>query len=325
MDPLSVGIGGAQLLLSIQNMMNGTSIANQNMQFQRQQAAEQKKLGQASRVDAQGNKQYYDPDTNTWKTQLSPIQEAIMKAGETEQYRSLTEDAARNRQLRTRQAQRSEDAVSPYNKAIQEFLNNPTQSEGSIRNEIATLTSLSNAEKGKTGQADLIRTGLRMGRGADIPAIVKATDDRAGQTVADTLLKSRGQAQQEHGQRESQRQSAYLPIIQQLSQTIDAGGGSAPQRFSNLNSELSASQNAQTSQMLSAIQAANSGINQASRTSIAASQNKPDFSGLLAALKVKPGKEERWDATPKKPDWTSVPDYLSDVTYGRQDSNGEYF
>src|SRR6185369_16088097 len=112
-----------------QNMMNSSSIAAQNLAFQRQQAQKQERLSEATRTDSYGNKQYYDPATNTWKTQLSPMQQAIQDAGQTEQYLSLTEDGQRNRQPRKRQADAAENAVSPFNEAVQEYLNNPVQTE----------------------------------------------------------------------------------------------------------------------------------------------------------------------------------------------------
>jgi len=315
MDPVSGALGGAQLLLSIQNMMNSSSAAAQNLQFQREQARKQERLGQAARTDAYGNKQYYDSATNTWKTELSPMQAAISKAGETEQFRSLTEDAQRNRQQRTRQSQRAEDAVVPYNKAMQEFLNNPTASEGSIRNEIGTLTALANQNRDKGNQANVIRQALRMGKGGSVQNIIKASDDRSGRGVADALLSARGQALQERGSREQQRQSAYLPIIQQLSNTIDAGGGSAATRFSDISSQLGNVQNQQASQMLSAIQGANTNVNNASRTAIAANSKQPDFSGLFKALqlqaKVKP--EKQWD---DKIPYSTTPDYMDNMPYG---------
>ena len=82
MEPFSLALGGVQALLSLQNMMNSSSIAAQNLAFQRQQAQKQERLSEATRTDSYGNKQYYDPATNTWKTQLSPMQQAIQDAGQ---------------------------------------------------------------------------------------------------------------------------------------------------------------------------------------------------------------------------------------------------
>lgn len=327
MEPFSLGLGAAQLIASLMSSSNSNSIAQQNLQFQRDQARKQERLGQATRVDANGNRQYYDPATNTWKVELSPMQAAISKASESEQYRSVTEDAARNRQQRVRQSQRAEDAVDPYNKLSQEFLNNPTASEGAIRSEIGTLTSLANQDRDKGNMADVIRQAIRMGRGGSVPSVIKATNQRSGAGVADTLLQARTGAIQERGQREQQRQSAYLPIIQQLSSTIDAGGGSAPTRFSDVDRQLAATQGQQASQMLSAIQAANSGVNNASKIAASTGGVKPDFSGLFKALamqgKNKTAEPEAWDA---KIPWGKTGDSVYGTNYGTEYYNrDEYF
>lgn len=330
MEPFSAGLGGLQFLLSLQSMMNSTSLAQQNLQWQKQQAAEQKRLGTATRVDSHGNKQYYDEATNTWKTQLSPMQQAIQDATSTEQYRTLTEDAQRNRQARKRQAAASESAVTPYNQAIQEYLNNPTASEGSIRSEISTLGSLANQDKAKENQSTTIRQALRMGRGGSIPSIIKAVNDASGREVSNNLLSARQQALQEFQSRDTARNSKYLPAISQWQSIINNGGGSAPIRFSNDSAQLDNVQNQQASQLLSAIQSGNSGINSAYGKLVSASSKTPDLSALINAIAKGSAAQAKADAEAAKhggPGWDkyiryeAVPDYLSDIDYGRTSSS----
>jgi hypothetical protein len=284
MEPFSLALGGVQALMSLQNMMNSSSIAAQNLAFQRQQAQKQEHLSQATRTDSYGNKQYYDAASNTWKTELSPMQQAIQDAGQTEQYRGLTEDAQRNRQSRKRQADASETAVSPFNQAVQEYMNNPVQSEGSIRNDLSTLGALSAQDQAKGNQGTLIKEALRMGRGGDIQSIIKGVDDASGKAISGNLLNARQQALQEHTSRESARNNAYLPAIQQWQSLINGGGGSAPIRFSDTNQQLANMQNNQASGMLQALQGANSNINSASQSATTAAGKTPDFSGLIKAL-----------------------------------------
>jgi len=57
MEPFSLALGGVQALLSLQNMMNSSSIAAQNLAFQRQQAQKQERLSEATRTASYGNKQ----------------------------------------------------------------------------------------------------------------------------------------------------------------------------------------------------------------------------------------------------------------------------
>ena len=284
MEPFSLALGGVQALLSLQNMMNSSSIAAQNLAFQRQQAQKQERLSEATRTDSYGNKQYYDPATNTWKTQLSPMQQAIQDAGQTEQYRSLTEDAQRNRQSRKRQADAAESAVSPFNQAVQEYLNNPVQSEGSIRNDLSTLGSLAARDQAASNKGELIKEALRMGRGGDIQSIIKGVDDASGKGVSQNLLNARQQALQEYNTRNTMRNNTYLPAIQQWQSLINNGGGSAPTRFSDTNQQLNAVQNQQASGMLQALQAANGNINTAASSATTAAGKTPDFSALIKAL-----------------------------------------
>lgn len=284
MEPFSLALGGVQALLGLQNMMNSSSIAAQNLAFQRQQADKQERLSEATRYDSYGNKQYYDPASNTWKTQLSPMQQAIQDAGQSEQYRSLTEDAQRNRQARKRQADAAESAVSPFNKAVQEYINNPVQSEGSIRNDISTLGALANQDQAKTNQADVIREALRMGQGGNVPSIIKSVNDATGRSVANNLLSARQQALQEFNTRQTQRNNNYLPAIQQWQSLINNGGGGAALNTQSQTQALDNMQNNQASAMLQALQNANSNINSASSSYATAAGKQPDFSGLIKAL-----------------------------------------
>ena len=83
----------------------------ENLRWQKQQGERQFKLASAGRTDAYGNKQKYDELLNEWKLNMTPTQNKIVKAGESEQLRSLTEDAARNRMIRVRQALRGDHAA----------------------------------------------------------------------------------------------------------------------------------------------------------------------------------------------------------------------
>ena len=78
--------------------------------------------------------------------------------------------------------------------------------------------------------------------------------------------------------------------------------------------------------MLSAIQGANSGINSASANLVKAEGAKTDFSQLIKALTAgKTGKTDQWDKSPGKVDYSTTPDYLGDISYGRTDSEGNFF
>ena len=128
-----------------------------NLSFQKQQAANQERQAGATKVDANGNKTVYDPATNTWKVELTPLQQAIQDASQSEQLKTVTTDAARKRQLADRQQQYSEDAGTPYNTAIQNYINNQPKSEAAIGNDLETLGIQANQSGAKSNQADLVK------------------------------------------------------------------------------------------------------------------------------------------------------------------------
>jgi hypothetical protein len=322
------GLIGAGLSASAQ--ANAQSIQMQQLMFQKQQAAKQERMSQAARMDAYGNSQYYDPLTNKWVVKLTPTQKQITTAGEGEQLRSLTEDAQRKRQLARRQEQRSLQAESPYNEAIQHYMYDKPPSEDSIRGELETLMAGANQDQAKKQQDTLARQALRLGRGADIPRLIKATDDNLGQAINSMMLQARTGARDEAASRRQQHDQTYLPEIARFQQLIDDGGGQSEQRFSNVPQQLDAIQGQQASQMAQAIQAATSGVASAYNGLATAAGKSPDLSGLTKAFSgggkssaTKTSGKANYSLTNTSSpwddsiDWGSAPDYLNNVDYGR--------
>lgn len=321
MEPVSASLAAINLIMNQINSANSQTAALSNLQFQKDQAREGNRMAQATRTDAYGNQQSYDPATNTWKTTLTPMQLAIQKAGESEQFRSLTEDAQRNRDLRKRQATMSEDAVKPYNDAVQQFTNMQPKSEGAINDQLQTLMLQANQDQGKEGQAGLLRQSLRLGRGGDIPSIIKSTDDKLGQGVSSTMLKALQGAHTQHQGDVQAHNSEFLPVIQQLQKTIDDGGGSAAQRFSDVPAQMANMENNQASGMLNALSNGASAINNANRSVITSTSKNLDFAPMIKALSAysKKGTDDSGEA---KTDFTQIPKILEDLKYGRPDIYG---
>lgn len=320
MDPATAMLMALQLAMGAQASANATGSAQQNLQFQKDQAAKSDRMAGATKVDAYGNKQVYDPATNTFSTELTPMQKAIQQAGESEQYKTLGVDAQRKRNLAQRQEQYSQDASKPYSDAVTKYIYQQPHTEAALNDEIGTLMTQAKQNEAKSNQGTLTREALRLGRGADIPALIKSTNDTLGASTPSTMLAARQQALQEHGQRQQAHDTQFLPQIQAFKQIIGQGGGGADARFSDLPGQVAASQSASQQGMLSALASANSGINSASKTLVGAEGKAPDFTKLIAALK--PGKTEQWDKSPAKVDYSTTPDYLDDITYGRTDSSG---
>lgn len=310
-------LGAIGLILNEQNSLNAQGTAADNLAYQKSQGENTTRMSQATKVDAYGNKQIYNPVTNTWEEELTPMQKAIQQAGESEQYKTLTQDAQRKRELAQRQEGYSQDAGAPYNAAVQGYKFDQPKSEDAINNDIQTLMINAKQNAGKENQGMLSREALRLGRGADIPALIKATNDNIGASTPSVMLNARQQALQEHQGRVSAHDQQYLPEIAAFKQIIDSGGGGASARFSDLPGQVSAAQQNSSNAMLSALSNANSGISSAAK-SLSATQGKTqDFSGLIKALAANKTKGGSTDTTGNSWDsgmnYGNVSDYLNNI------------
>lgn len=249
-----------------------------NLQFQKEQARKEYDLATSARTDANGNTVYYDSAQKKWVTQLTPTQSAIAKAGEREQFASLTEDATRNRDVRRRQGARAEGAVEPFNQAEAGLQYDTPPSEGSIFGELSRLLAGGAQQRSNEAKDALGRQALRIGKGASISDIVKSSNDYLGQTNPDTILQARQAALTESGQRESQHQSKYLPLAQHYAQLEDAVGG-APQHFSNVNNEMSGTQAQMEAAIAAALAQGGAGVGNAYGGFASAAGRSPSFGG----------------------------------------------
>lgn len=107
MDPITIAMLGTSALSSIlgysdqkkqQKQLQNTQ--NQQLQIAREQqqlAEEMARRGIATQIDANGNVTAYDQATNTWKTVLSPTQQAIQDLSDQETINQYQTDAPMNR------------------------------------------------------------------------------------------------------------------------------------------------------------------------------------------------------------------------------------
>jgi|SRR5882762_1559083 len=281
--PALIGLAGAGLGASASG--EAALVQMMNLQFQRDQALKQQRLATAGRTDAYGNQQVYDPATNSWKTILTPTQNQIIQAGQTEQLKELTTDAARNRQIQEAAHQRGIEAIPDYAKALAGFRYDEAPSRAADEDKLNTLMSLQDqTASGQQAQA-IGRTLLRQGRGADLPNVLKAADDAQGRNIGGNLLKSYQASIPQYAQDVAARQSRYLPVLQQLQQTMNAGG-SAPPRFSTTPQELNALQSQQAQLVQSALQSGGAGVGNAFSGLAKADESigSNDIKGLTAVM-----------------------------------------
>lgn len=174
----------------------GTAGGNAAVRNALAQALANRDLGQASsssdaitkaatgdRQDVYGNRTTYDPRSGGFTTSLSSPQTDIARGfGEAETGR-----------------------LGALNEAIAAARYGRSPSEASIRSELTGLMSDANAQKMKDIQDAVGRQALRMGRGSDIPTLIKSIDDQLGTKLPQTILDARNQAAQEYIARENAR------------------------------------------------------------------------------------------------------------------------
>jgi hypothetical protein len=317
----------------LQASSNATSqeIAMMNLMFQKQQAAKQERLATATRTDAFGNEQFYDAGLNKWVNKLTPTQSQIIHGGEQEQLRQLTEDATRKRELERRQEQRSLGATRPYNEAVVRYQYDQPQGEASIRNDLETLMLNANRNTAKQNQDTLAREALRLGRGADIPRLIKSTDDELQGQVANAMLQARQGATQEASARRTQHEQVFLPEIAKWAAIMDDGGAGGGGQFSNTPQQLDAMQGQQESLMMQALKNASSEVGSAYKNLGAAAGKSVDLSGIKfpslgnlggGGKSKSSGGQQAYSLTNTSTPWDAgipwgnVPDYLDNMQGG---------
>jgi hypothetical protein len=275
------GLVGAGLQAQAQQTAN--IINYMNLQFQKKNADKQNRFAQAARGDAYGNKQSYDDILNEWKIALTPIQNRIMKAGEQEQLRSLTEDAARNRAIKVQQRERGLEAGKDYQRVLAQWRFGGPKSELSMRDELTNLLAGVQNEKANQTKAQMITAAMREGRGSDVPGIIKNISESSGTSLAGNMLQAKQQAAQEFATRTQQHMQSTLPVMQELQKLMDMGGD-MPLRFSDTPGALATLQQQQAQGIGAAFQHEASNVGGAFKALADSSGKSPDFSSIAKSL-----------------------------------------
>ena len=100
-------IGGAGVISNFIGKKESNEIAQQGVNTAAAAQEAQNRISErvlealfATSIDPQGNRTAYDPETNTFTSTPAPLTQQIIDAGQTEELRSITEDAGRSRMLR---------------------------------------------------------------------------------------------------------------------------------------------------------------------------------------------------------------------------------
>lgn len=287
LDPITGAFELGTAALNTYAGSRANAIARQNLEFQRQSAADQQRFARAGRTDAFGNRVSFNDALNEWITQLAPEQQRIVKAGEHEQLLGLTDDAAQNRLIREQQFRRGRAAGDDYTKALSGFRYDQPPSEASTRDELTRLMTnaagLGNNVPGayqgnegirQAGHVPIIRTG---GNGAQ-----RGT----GSDLAQIMLNARTGAMGEHMQRDQAHASKYLPTLEQFQRTMDMGGN-APINMANQADALSSREDQMAKAVAEAMRGGATGVGNAATLNTRTQQTQfpsmSDVARLIAA------------------------------------------
>jgi hypothetical protein len=280
--PFSFGMDLGGILGGIaqaQANAQATQLGYAQLQFAKEQAKKEYDLATSARSDAYGNTVSYDDILHKWITKLSGSQEQLLKLGEHEQTQSLTDDAPRQRLARQRAGERAYAAETDYNTAQSGYRYDQPPSEKAIFGELATLLSGAQQQREKTVKNGLGIQAQRMGNGASIPSIIKASNDYAGAQLPDTLLQARNAAFSESQSRDKAHDSKYLPELEHFAQVEDAVGN-GPLYFSNKNDETQNTQGAMLNAIASALSSGGAGVQNAYSNLASLTSRAPSFGSM---------------------------------------------
>lgn len=267
MDPLTIALMGGSALGGLFNGIAANRTAQENLDFQKQNAADELKFAKAGRTDAYGNTSNFDDALNQWVTQLTPEQQKLVKGQEHEQLLSTTQDAAQNRNVRQNAYQRGIGANEDYNTARAGYQYDQPPSQASLMNDITNLITQSRGT-GDRAEANLgARQNIR--QAGNLPVIMTSNGNQAGfgsagQRLAQTMLDARKESIGESESLQQAHQSKYLPALAQFNQTA-MGGGNTPISFSSTPGDVASREDAMGQLVQNALKTGGTGIENAAK------------------------------------------------------------
>lgn len=153
--PALIGLGGSALQFLGQRgaQQQQMALSQAALNLQRQQAMQSNRLAMADRVDEFGNRTGFDG--NSFRVKLSPMQQALADARQSEDYRSITQDAPRARAAAERQDARSQQGDQQFNELLREFSGRRVQTEGEG---VADETFAALADRERMGSSPALAT-----------------------------------------------------------------------------------------------------------------------------------------------------------------------
>lgn len=203
MDPITLALMGGSALSNIVGGVSATNTARQNLMQTALNNYNQDRYSQAGATDEYGNTNNYDKALNQWITKLSPTQQRLADAGQSEQLQSLLHDAPQNRIMRDNAFQRSRMGGDAFNNEFAKYRYGQPEGEGAIYNDLVGL--MARARGNPDGQGSTSRETLRnKGKVAVVRSGSPTGSNGSVDDIAQIMLDARKGALGESGQRNSQ-------------------------------------------------------------------------------------------------------------------------
>jgi len=266
-------------VLQMQAQHDANVINYENLQYQKQNAAQQYDLATSGRTDVYGNKEQYDPYTKQWKTVLTPEQQQITDALQRQQLLGLTEDANRARAVRARQDALSQQAAQDYQKARTDYLYNPPKSEGAYQDQAVTDQLFAQQDAARQAGNQLATLAVRSGQSKDaLAGIVSAVANQMGKGIGTALQTGKAQGRQTFAG-EQDIQNKKIDVMKYLQGVIGDVGAYKDQPF-NTPADIAKLQGDQYTGISQALADAANQMSGAYKSLASSAGNSPDLSGI---------------------------------------------
>jgi hypothetical protein len=282
--PALIGGGGAilQALMQSGAQQDAHNIALMNLYQQQRSNQDQYSLATAPRQDAYGNRTSFSHGEG-FRTELSPIQQALLDAQQGEQLRGFREDAPRARDAAVRQDRRSTQADEVFRELLSRFQHQerPLEKDHTSQAVLESLDVL-NSSAGGRNNPDLGNLMLRMGDNASLPGVVRATQQQQP-NLSEVLSTARRAGREDFATAQQQRSGAMLPELQAMRSIADGTPG-AQLNYNNTAGQASAGQDQMLDRLLQTIARGSQAQSGAMQGVMQTAGQTPNISPIFAAL-----------------------------------------
>lgn len=242
-------------------------LAKKQFKFAKGQAKQTRQAAEGTRTDPYGNKLVWNPQTNSWEYEMTPMTSGQLASGQGEDILRLTEDATRNRDFRRRMADISRTGEGELRNVLNEYRYGQKPSEAGSIADLTRELILARGRGLDEGKASLMQNLLRMSGGASssaIPRMLKQADEMFGGTLEEAILKGRRLGKEEYRQDTQARDNSLQGWMQKFGQMAEGQGQNVPKLTDDsLFNSLKGTGQSAINDLISALTGGASGVNNA--------------------------------------------------------------